>query len=52
MGGPGAFAAIWEAVALIPHPRSGGRQMLTLLGGLRAVGLGSPVFPRPFRLQL
>lgn len=21
MGGPGAFAAIWEAMALIPHPR-------------------------------
>lgn len=25
MGAPGAFAAIWEAVALIPHPRSEGR---------------------------
>ena len=24
MGGPGAFAAIWEAMALIPHPRFGG----------------------------
>lgn len=25
MGAPGAFAAIWKAVALIPHPRSEGR---------------------------
>lgn len=27
-------------------------QMLTLLGGLRALGLGSPDFPHPLRLQL
>lgn len=34
----------------IPGLRGG--QMLTLLGGLRALSLGSPDLPRPFRLQL